>query len=148
MKQRIKTVSRIGQLIAHQKEALEMQVLQTRNLLARERDHLTDLKNQLRETIENFGERLMDPQKVTVQEVAFLFGTHANFVHKIENKNREVTLINETLSDQKALLLEAYQKEKVFGVFENKLIQQEKRDEDTREQKAIDFFTITKGSQK
>jgi flagellar export protein FliJ len=147
MKQRVKTVSRITQLIEHQEEALEMQVLQTQNRLNTERDRLVFLKSELQETIDGFNESLKDdPQKVSVQDVAFLYGTHTTLLFRIEEKNNEVALINKVLKDQKALLLEAYQKKKVFEVFKNKMIRQEKREEETGEQRSMDFLNLTRGS--
>lgn len=148
MKQRIKTVSRVTQLIAHQKEALEMRVLQTRNLLAKESHRLAGLNNELKEAFDDFDERVMGQKRVTAWDVAFLYGIHATLRGRIEKKNKEVDLINETLKAQKALVLEAYQKKKIFEGFKNNLIRQEKRESDLKEQKAMDFFSLTKGFKK
>jgi hypothetical protein len=148
MKQRVKTVSRITQLIEHQKEALEMQVLQTRKRLVKETGRLVFLKNELRETIDGFDESLKDPNKITGQDITFLYGTLANLIIRIEKKNKDVVLIHKDLEEQNALLLESYQKKKVFELFTNKMIGQEKREEETGEQKAMDFLNLIKGSKK
>ncbi len=125
-----------------------MQVLQTRNRLAKEKDRLVFLKNELQENIDDFHKRLKEPQKVTVQDVTFLYGTHTTLFSRIEMKNEEVAFIDKTLENQKALLLGAYQKKKVFEVFRNKMIRQEKREEGTGEQRSMDFLNLTKGSKK
>jgi flagellar export protein FliJ len=146
MNTRTKKISRITRLMEQQKEAMEMKVLQTRHRLETEEKHLSNLKNDLLKTLDNFEKKVQEGDRVSLQDVVFLFGLHNFLSSGIEKKQKEVSLIEKELDVLKQFLLEAYQKKEIFGVFKNKMIQQEIRETAMIEQKALDFLNLKIGS--
>jgi hypothetical protein len=148
MKDRIKKMTRIARLMEHQKEALEMEVLQTRNRLATEGDRLQGLRLDLQGTMETFEKRIQAREELFLQDVVFLYGRHHSLSRKIENKSQEVGLITRELEVQEGFLLEAYQKTKAFGLFQNKMIRQDEKETNLAEQKSLDFLNLKHGNRK
>jgi hypothetical protein len=148
MKERIKKIDRIARLIDHQKEAIEMEVLQTRRHLATEEDRLQGLRQDLRGAIDTFEKRVQDREEILLQDVVFLYGMHHSLSRRIEKKRREVGFIARELEVRKGLLLEAYQKREVFGVFQDKMIRRDERETNLAEQKSLDFLNLKNGNRK
>jgi flagellar biosynthesis chaperone FliJ len=146
MNGRTKKISRITRLMEQQKEAMEMKVIQTRHRLEAEERHLTNLKNDLLKTLDNFEKKVQEGDRVSLQDVVFLFGLHNFLSSGIEKKQKEVSLIEKELEVLKQFLLEAYQKKEIFGIFRNKMIQQEMRETAMIEQKALDFLNLKIGT--
>jgi hypothetical protein len=146
MNGRTKKISRITRLMEQQKEAMEMKVIQTRHRLEAEERHLINLKNDLLKTLDNFEKKVQEGDRVSLQDVVFLFGLHNFLSSGIEKKQKEVSLIEKELEVLKQFLLEAYQKKEIFGIFSNKMIQQEMRETAMIEQKALDFLNLKIGT--
>ncbi len=142
MKERLKTINRIAELIGHQKDVLELQVLQSQKKLNSEQSRLDGLKDQLQGNIKTFEEGLRSRWVLNQQEVSDLYENAQFFFTKIEMKNQEIAEINRELKAQRAVLLEAYKRDKVFGLFKNKMFFQETRDEDLQEQKSLDYLNL------
>jgi hypothetical protein len=146
VKARTKKVSRIARLMEQQEEAMEMEVLQTRNQLLAEEALLADLKNELSGTLDNFEKRVQEGERIALQDVAFLYGVHHFLTLRIEKKREKVCLIEQELEVKQQLLLEAYQRKEVFGVFQNKMVRQDMRETDLTEQKSLDFLNLKNGT--
>lgn len=142
MKERLKTISRIAELIGHRKEVLELQVLQSQKKLNSEQSQLDGLKDQLQSNIKIFEEGLQSRGVLNSREISDLYESAHFFFIKIEMKNQEIAEINRELRVQRAVLLEAYKKDKVFGLFKNKMVFQETREEDLQEQKSLDYLNL------
>lgn len=148
MSQRLKTVSRIGELLDHQKEVIELQCHQIQSRLTREKTQLTELDDQLQDNIGRFEEGLKDRWIVYQQDVDYLYGISSFLLAKMEWKNKEIACTNRELKEKQAVLLEAYKKMKAFEVFKNKMVFQEKREGDLGEQKSLDYLSLVKRSRK
>ncbi len=148
MSQRLKTVSRIGELLDHQKEVIELQCHQIQSRLTQEKTRLTKLDDQLQDNIGRFEEGLKNRWVVNQQDVDYLYGISSFLLAKIEWKNKEIDCINRELNEKQAVLLEAYKKMKAFEVFKNKMVFQEKREGDLGEQKSLDYLSLVKRSRK
>lgn len=148
MSQRLKTVSRIGELLDHQKEVIELQCHQIQSRLTQEKTRLTELDDQLQDNIGRFEEGLKNRWIVNQQDVDYLYGISSFLLAKIEWKNKEISCIDSELKEKQAVLLEAYKKMKAFEVFKNKMVFQEKREGDLREQKSLDYLSLVKRSRK
>jgi ribosomal protein S6 len=142
MKERLKTISRIAELIGHRKEVLELQVLQSQKKLNSEQSQLDGLKDQLQSNIKTFEEGLQSRGVLNSLEISDLYESAHFFFIKIEMKNQVIAEINRELRAQRAVLLEAYKKDKVFGLFKNKMVFQETREEDLQEQKSLDYLNL------
>jgi hypothetical protein len=142
MSQRLKSISRIARLLDHQKEAIEMEVLQTRQKLDQEQNNLADLENRLEMTIGTFEKDMNDKVICSSREVTYLYGVSSFISNKIEVKQTEVQQIDRKLRAQEDVLLAAFRKQKVFGLFKNKLVAREKRTEALLEQKSQDFLNL------
>ncbi|MBI5607143.1 MAG: flagellar FliJ family protein [Deltaproteobacteria bacterium] len=148
MSQRLKTVSRIGELLDHQKEVIELQCHQIQSRLTQEKTRLTELDDQLQDNIGRFEEGLKNRWVVNQQDVDYLYGISSFLLARIEWKNKEIACINRELNEKQAVLLEAYKKMKAFEVFKNKMVFQEKREGDLGEQKSLDYLSLVKRSRK
>lgn len=148
MSRRVETVSRITQVINHQKEVIELQVIQIQKRLSLEENRLAHLENQLQGTLITFEEKVKDRWVLDSQEMDYLYGISSHLFTKIEKKNKEVSKIQEELTAQKAILLEAYKKKKSFEILKNKMVFQERRDAELWEQKSMDYLTIVKRSRR
>jgi hypothetical protein len=148
MKDRIKKMTRIARLMEHQKEAMEMEVLQTRNRLATEETRLQGLRQDLQGTLSTFEKRIQDREEIFLQDVVFLYGMHHSLSRRIEKKRQDVGLITREMEVQEGLLLEAYQKTKVFGLFQDKMIHQDEKETNLAEQKSLDFLNLKNGNRK
>ncbi len=146
MSRRLKTISRISQLIEHRREVLELEALQVQKQLNRERSLLVTLKDQVQDSISPFEEGLRDHRVLDSQEVSTLYEVSHFLFAKIERKDEEVAGIGRDLEVRRAVLLEAYKKEKVFGLFMGKMDFQEKREEALKEQKSLDYLNLVKRS--
>jgi flagellar export protein FliJ len=142
MSQRVKSVIRIAELIDHQKEVIEMQVLQIQKRLHHEESQLADLENKLEDTIDTFEEDMKDGSMLTSQEVAYLYGTSSFLFSRIEQKSHEIIKIDKELKAQEAILLEAYKKKKAFDLFKNKMVVKEKNEDERLEQKSLDYSNL------
>jgi flagellar export protein FliJ len=148
MRPNTKKISRITRLMEQQKEAMEMEVLQARNRLAAEEGHLADLKNELSRTLDDFEERVQSGERIALHEVSFLFEMHKFLSSGIKKKRNEVSRLEGELELLKQVLLEAYQRKEVFGVFQNKMIRQELRGAALNEQKSLDYLNLNNGIRK
>jgi flagellar export protein FliJ len=145
MSQRIKSLSRISRLIDHQKEVVEMEVLQIQKRLHYEKNLLADLEGRLEETIRTFEKDSHEKGIISSREMAYLYGMSSFLSHKIERQNHEVLQVDQELKVQEAILLAAYRKKKVFEIFKDKVVMKENKEVNRLDQKSQDFFTLVSG---
>lgn len=142
MTPRIKKISRIAQLIDHQKEMIEFQFRQIQGRLNHEKAQLTYLENQLQETIFSFEKGLIHQRKIHIHDMDSLYSVYAFLTAKIDRKTKQVDTLGQQLETQKAVLGEAFKKQKAFTIFKDKMVFQEKREEDLWEQKSTDYLSL------
>lgn len=142
MTQRIKKISRIAQLLDHQKEMIEFQFRQIQERVNHEKAHLAYLENELQDTIFSFEKGLMNRRKNQIQEVDSLYDEYAYLEAKIDRKTKQVDTLVQELEVQKAVLGEAFKKKKAFTIFKDKMVFQEKREEELWEQKSTDYWSL------
>jgi hypothetical protein len=148
MSERLKTVSRIAQLIDHQKEIIEMQYRQIQKKMDQEQNLLAALENQLVQTICSFEEDMQDRSILTNQDMAYLYGISSFLSKKIEAKTDLVVTIGKELRAQEVLWREAFRKKKAFDLLKDKIVFTEKVDEQRIEQKSQDYLSLVSGQRK
>ncbi|MEW6184300.1 MAG: hypothetical protein AB1585_01020 [Thermodesulfobacteriota bacterium] len=146
MSSRLKTVSKVARIIDHQKELLEFQIRKIHQRLLLERDRLTGLEKDLRNTVERFGEKADRQQIHNGLELGRLYDAASLYGKQIEQKKAALSRVRKELEAQQALWDEAYKKKKAIEALENKLAFQEKREERILEQKNMDYLSLSRGA--
>jgi hypothetical protein len=140
---RSEKVSKIARIIDHQKEVIEFQVQEITNRMTLEKGRLNYMEKELQNTLDRFEERLTDRTVLNSEEVNFLFGMAHTFFTRLERKKREIAKIEKELEAQRAIFWEAYKKKKAIGIFQNKIVFKERREEAIIEQKNMDYLNLS-----
>jgi hypothetical protein len=140
---RLKAVSKIAQIIDHQKEVIELQLQEFTHQQTLEVERLKLLEKGLRENIDHFEKGFKKRVIFNSEEVAFLFGMASTFFKKMEQKKREIEKIEKELEAIRGLFLEALRKKKAVEIVQDKIKVQNRRAEAVLEQKNLDYLTIS-----
>lgn len=140
---RQKTVSKILELKGFAKEQLEVEVRRTRDELNSEVTALDHLEGRLEHTITEFNSR-QNGGSINTNEVG-LFYDYLLYLNRQIGRQREVVQrkLLELEEKQKAML-EAYKEKRLFEILHDKALHGEMRKTLLREQKEMDFDSISR----